>query len=275
MKTIHDTVTLHNGVKMPYFGLGVYKVEEGKQVEDVVKLALQVGYRSIDTAAFYKNEEGVGRAIIESGVPREELFITTKVWNTDQGYDSTIKAFESSLHKLGLEYLDLYLIHWPVKGKYVETWKALEYLYKKGKVRAIGVSNFQIHHLEDLFDQCEEKPTVNQVELHPHFSQLELQEFCKKHHVQIEAWSPMARARLLDEPILYEIGQKYNKTSAQVVLRWHLQHNIVIIPKSVTPERIKQNADIFDFELSEADMKAIDGLNKNHRYGQHPDHFNF
>lgn len=275
VRTINDTVTLNNGVEMPFFGLGVYKVDEGKQVEEVVKYALNVGYRSIDTAAFYQNEAGVGKAIRESGIPREEIFVTTKVWNTDQGYDSTLKAFETSLEKLNLDYIDLYLVHWPVKGKYIETWKALEKIYEEGKVRAIGVSNFQIHHLEDIFEQCKVKPAINQVELHPHFSQLELRQFCQQHGIQIEAWSPLARARLLDEPILAEIGQKYGKSPAQVVLRWHLQQDIVIIPKSVKLERIKENADIFDFELSYEDMEEINRLNKNQRYGKDSDNFQF
>ncbi|MCZ0754908.1 aldo/keto reductase [Anoxybacillus sp. J5B_2022] len=276
MKSLKDAATLHNGVKMPWLGLGVYKVQEGEEVVQAVKTAIEVGYRHIDTAAFYQNEEGVGRAIKESGVPREELFITTKVWNSDQGYDTTLKAFEASLQKLGMDYVDLYLVHWPVKGKYKETYKALEKLYKDGRVRAIGVSNFQIHHLEDIMADCEIKPMVNQVEYHPRLTQKALHVFCKEHDIQLEAWSPLMRGgELLNEPVLVEIGKKYGKTPAQVILRWDLQHEVVTIPKSVTPHRIKENADVFDFELTAEEMKAIDSLNKDQRIGPDPDNFDF
>ncbi|HWO95811.1 MAG TPA: aldo/keto reductase [Bacillus sp. (in: firmicutes)] len=275
VKNLQDCTTLHNGVKMPWFGLGVYKVEEGPEVVESVKAAIRNGYRSIDTAAFYENEEGVGQAIKESGVPREELFITTKVWNTDQGYESTLTAFETSMKKLGLDYLDLYLIHWPVKGKYKETWKALEKLYKDGRVRAIGVSNFQIHHLEDLLADAEIKPMVNQVEYHPRLTQIELHEYCKKNHIQLEAWSPLMRGQLLDNPTLKEIGDKYNKTTTQVILRWDLQNEVVTIPKSTKEHRIMENANIFDFELTQEEMDNINALNENHRIGADPDNFDF
>jgi methylglyoxal/glyoxal reductase len=275
MGSIFDKVVLHNGVKMPAFGLGVYKVEEGSQIEETINTALNLGYRLIDTASFYKNEEGVGRAIRSSGIPREELFITTKVWNSEQGYESTLKAFEDSIEKLGLDYLDLYLVHWPVKGKYIETWRALEKLYREGKVRAIGVSNFKIHHLHDLLGQCSEKPAVNQVELHPLLSQQELRDYCQMHNIQIEAWSPLSRGRFLDENVLRQIAAGYGKTSAQVILRWHLQNHIIPIPKSVTPARLKENAELFDFELSPEEMKVIDGLNKDQRFGADPDHIDF
>lgn len=274
-KSLQGTTTLHNGVKMPYFGLGVYKVEDGNEVIQTVKTALEVGYRAIDTAALYNNEEGVGQAIKESGIPREDLFITTKVWNTDQGYDNTLKAFDTSMKKLGLDYLDLYLIHWPGKDKYVETWHALEKLYKDGRVRAIGVSNFHIHHLQTLMEQSDEKPVINQVELHPYLSQKELITFCQNEGIAVEAWSPLGRGRLLNDPTLVEIGKKYGKTAAQVTLRWHLQNEVIVIPKSVTPSRIKENAEIFDFELTEEEMKKIDSLNKNERTGKDPDEFLF
>jgi diketogulonate reductase-like aldo/keto reductase len=274
-KTLQGTTVLHNGVKMPYFGFGTYKVKEGEEVYNAVRTALETGYRLIDTAALYENEEGVGRAIRDSGIPREEIFVTTKVWNSDQGYDSTLRAFETSMKKLNIGYIDLYLIHWAVKGKYLDTWKALVELYKEGRVRAIGVSNFQIHHLQDIMDHFDEIPTVNQVELHPYLTQEELREFCAKHNIKVEAWSPLGRGRLLDLPELKRIAEKYGKTPAQVVLRWHVQNDIIVIPKSVHPERIKENADIFDFELSDEDMAAINRLNRNERFGKDPDHVDF
>ncbi|MGX1901795.1 aldo/keto reductase [Thermolongibacillus altinsuensis] len=273
--SLQDCATLHNGVKMPWLGLGVWKMEDREEVIRAVKTALEIGYRHIDTAAIYKNEEGVGQAIKESGVPREEIFITTKVWNSDQGYETTLQAFETSLQKLGLDYVDLYLVHWPVKEKYKETYKALEKLYKEGRVRAIGVSNFQIHHLEDLMADCEIKPMVNQVEYHPRLSQKELHAFCKKHGIQLEAWSPLMQGKLLDDPTLIEIGKKYGKSPAQVILRWDLQNEVVTIPKSVKPHRIKENADLFDFELTAEDMEKIDALNKDERIGPDPDNFDF
>ncbi|MEH7352588.1 aldo/keto reductase [Neobacillus drentensis] len=269
--SLKDTTILHNGVKMPWLGLGVFKVTEVEEVIQSVKAAIRNGYISIDTAAIYGNEEGVGQAIKESGVPREELFITSKVWNSDQGYETTLKAFETSLNKLGLDYLDLYLIHWPGKDKYKETWKALEKLYKDGRVRAIGVSNFQIHHLEDLISSAEIKPMVNQVEYHPHLTQKELQAFCKKEGIQLEAWSPLKQGQLLNEQILVDIAHKYNKSVAQVILRWDLQHGVVTIPKSIKEHRIIENADVFDFELTSEDMEKIDALNQDSRAGSHPD----
>ncbi|AST07077.1 aldo/keto reductase [Anoxybacillus flavithermus] len=276
MNSLQDAATLHNGVRMPWLGLGVYKVQEGDEVNRAVRTALEVGYRHIDTAAFYDNEKGVGQAVRKSGIPRDEIFVTTKVWNSDQGYESTLQAFDASLKKLGFDYIDLYLVHWPVKGKYKETYKALEKLYKDGFVRAIGVSNFQIHHLEDILSDCEIKPMVNQVEFHPRLTQKPLLDFCKQHDIQLEAWSPLMRGGdLLNERTLVNIAQKYGKTPAQVILRWDLQHEVVTIPKSVTPERIAQNANIFDFALTKEDMDAIDALNENHRIGPDPDNFDF
>ncbi|MFS0879687.1 aldo/keto reductase [Bacillus sp. 7586-K] len=276
MKSLKSTTTLHNGVKMPWFGLGVFKVEEGQEVIDSVKTAIEVGYRSIDTAAVYGNEEGVGKAIAEVDVPREELFITSKVWNTNQGYESTLKAFDESMEKLGLDYLDLYLIHWPVPelNKYKETWKALEKLYKEGRIRAIGVSNFKEHHLKDLLADCEIKPMVNQVEYHPRLSQKSLHEFCKQQQIQLEAWSPLMQGQLINDPTLSEIAEKYNKSTAQIILRWDLQNEVVTIPKSIKPHRIKENADIFDFELSAEDMDKINAMNQDKRVGSDPDHMN-
>jgi len=255
-----ESTTLNNGVKLPWLGLGVWRVKEGDEVISSVKHAIQSGYRSIDTAAVYGNEEGVGQAIKESGVAREELFITTKVWNSDQGYESTLQAFETSRKKLGLEY--------------IETWKALEKLYKDGLVRAIGVSNHQIHHLQDIMEASEIVPAVNQVEFHPLLTQKELLGFCKDKGIQLEAWSPLMQGNL-DVPLLAELADKYQKTPAQIVLRWDLQNGVVTIPKSITPHRIEENSKIFDFTLSAEDMEKIDALNQNKRFGSDPDNFNF
>lgn len=273
---LQDTVTLHNGVKMPWFGLGVYKVEDGNEVIHSVKTAIKHGYRSIDTAAFYENEAGVGKAIKESGVSRDELFITSKLWNSDQGYESTLQAFEDTRKRLDLDYLDLFLIHWPVpaQGKFKETWKAMEKLYKEGKIKAIGVSNFKEHHLDELIKDAEIVPMVNQVELHPHLSQEPLRNYCKKHNIQMEAWSPLKQGKLLDDPTITEIAYKHGKSAAQVILRWDLQSDVITIPKSVKEERIVSNADIFDFELSQEDMDAINELNKDERVGPDPDEMN-
>ncbi|MFC8561162.1 aldo/keto reductase [Peribacillus frigoritolerans] len=279
VKNLQDTTTLHNGVKMPWFGLGVFKVEEGPELVNAVKVAIKHGYRSIDTAAIYENEEGVGQGIREglkeAGISREDLFVTSKVWNADLGYESTIAAYENSLQKLGLEYLDLYLIHWPVEGKYKEAWRALETLYKEGKVKAIGVSNFQIHHLKDLMEDAEVKPMVNQVECHPRLTQKEVQAFCKEQGIQLEAWSPLMQGELLDNEVLQAIATKHGKSVAQVILRWDLQNGIVTIPKSTKEHRIVENSTVFDFELTEEEMNQIDGLNQNHRVGPDPDNFDF
>jgi len=274
IRNIGDTALLSNGVKMPWLGLGVWKVKDGDEVERAVKAAVKIGYRSIDTAAVYGNEEGVGRAIRDCGVPREELFITTKLANSDQGYESTLRAFEESRRKLGVDYIDLYLIHWPGRDKYKETWRAFEKLYNEGYIRAIGVSNFQIHHLESLKETSGIIPAVNQVEFHPLLTQKELLDYCKREGIQLEAWSPIMKGNL-DLPVLQELAAKYGKTPAQIVLRWDLELGVVTIPKSVRRERIAENADIFDFELSEEDIRAIDALNKNHRFGPHPDEFLF
>ncbi|WP_199617129.1 aldo/keto reductase [Paenibacillus alkalitolerans] len=270
-----DTVTLNNGVKMPWLGLGVWRVEEGPQVEDSVSAAIAHGYRSIDTAAVYGNETGVGKAIRESRVKREDLFVTTKVWNADQGYESTLRAYDESLKRLGLDYVDLYLVHWPVKGKYRDTWKALRKLYADGRVRAVGVSNFNIHHLQDIMADGDIVPAVNQVEYHPLLSQRDLLAFCKENGIQLEAWSPLMQGNNLNDETLVRLADKYGKTPAQIVLRWDLQNGVVTIPKSVRPERIRENADVFDFELSPEDMDRINAMNKNRRLGPDPDNFNF
>lgn len=275
LTSLTDTTKLSNGVAMPWLGLGVWKMEDGAAVAEVVKAAVRQGYRSIDTAAIYQNETGVGQGIRECGIPREELFITTKVWNGDQGYDSTLAAYDESLRKLGLDYVDLYLVHWPVKGKYRETWKALVQLYKEGRVRAIGVSNFHAHHLQDVIDDTGVVPMVNQVEFHPQLSQKPLLAFCKERGIQMEAWSPLAQGRLTDHPVLNAIGAKYGKSASQIILRWDLQNGVVTIPKTVREERLKENASVFDFALNPDEMAAIDGLNQNLRVGSDPDNFNF
>lgn len=276
---LKETVVLNNNVRMPQFGLGVFQVEDGAELIQAVKTAIAHGYRSIDTAAIYGNERGVGQAVREAleeqQLDRKELFITSKVWNADLGYEAALAAYDASLQKLGLEYLDLYLIHWPVEGKYKEAWRALETLYKTGRVKAIGVSNFQIHHLEDLLQDAELKPMVNQVELHPYLAQQELREYCLAQGIQIEAWSPLMQGRLLDHPVLQDIAATHGKSVAQVILRWNLQHGIVTIPKSVKGQRIAENADVFGFRLSAEEMARIDALNRDERVGPDPDNFDF
>lgn len=279
MNNLQSTTTLANGVKMPWFGLGVFKVEEGPELVNAVKAAIKNGYRSIDTAAIYENEAGVGQGIREglqeAGISREDLFVTSKVWNADLGYESTLAAYETSLQKLGLDYLDLYLIHWPVEGKFKDAWRALETLYKAGKVKAIGVSNFQIHHLEELMKDAEIKPMINQVEFHPRLTQKELRAFCQEKGIQVEAWSPLMQGQLLENELLQELAEKYNKTVAQIILRWDLQNGVITIPKSTKEHRIIANTEVFDFELTGEDMSRIDNLNQNHRVGPDPDNFDF
>ncbi|AKR38084.1 MULTISPECIES: aldo/keto reductase [Bacillus] len=279
MKNLQSKTVLNNGVEMPWFGLGVFKVEDGPELVEAVKSAIKAGYRSIDTAAIYGNEKAVGEGIRagikEAGISREDLFITSKVWNSDQGYETTLAAYEESLKKLELDYLDLYLVHWPVEGKYKDTWRALETLYKEKRVRAIGVSNFQIHHLQDVMKDAEIKPMINQVEYHPRLTQKELQAFCKEQGIQMEAWSPLMQGQLLDNETLQEIAEKHGKTTAQVILRWDLQNGVITIPKSTKEHRIIANADIFNFELTKEDMEKIDALNQNHRVGPDPDNFDF
>lgn len=269
-----STVELLNGTEMPRLGLGVWRTEAGEQTERAVLAALEAGYRGIDTASLYKNEADVGRAIRKSGIPRENVFVTTKVWNSEQGYDSTIASFEASLQRLEMDYVDLFLVHWPVVGKYKDTYRALEHLYEQGRIRAIGVSNFLIHHLEDLMGSCRIKPMVNQVEMHPLLTQKKLLAFCRKEGIQLESWRPLMQGRL-DVPLLRELAEKYGKTPAQIVLRWHLQLGVVTIPKSVRPERIRENAGLYDFALEPEDVVRIDALNENHRFGADPDHVDF
>ncbi|MYX34188.1 MULTISPECIES: aldo/keto reductase [unclassified Streptomyces] len=275
MSNVPD-ITLNNGVTMPQLGFGVWQVPDD-EAATAVATALEAGYRSIDTAALYRNEQGTGRAIAASGIPREELFVTTKLWNTDQGHDNALRAFDASLGKLGLEYVDLYLIHWPApaRGLYLETWRALEKIQADGRARAIGVSNFPVDLLRHLLDEGGVAPVLNQVELHPHLPQTELRAFHAGHGIATEAWSPLGQGRgLLDEPALAAIAAKHGRTPAQVVLRWHLQIGNVVIPKSVTPSRIRENIDVFGFELDGEDLAAIDALDNGGRLGPDPSSFN-
>jgi diketogulonate reductase-like aldo/keto reductase len=269
-------ITLNNGVVIPLVGFGTYKIRQGGQTETAVGAALEAGYRSIDTAALYGNEKSVGRAIHSSNVSRDEVFVTTKVWNADQGYKFTLQAFETSLHQLDMDYVDMYLIHWPVKRKFRQTWRALEHLYDQKVVRAIGVSNFLPHHLDDLLQDANVVPAVDQVELHPMLAERQLREYCLGKGIAVEAWSPLMRGGdVLGSPIILELAGKYHKQPAQIVLRWHVQQGVIVIPKSVTPDRIRQNIDIFDFKLSDVDMQQIGQLDVGVRTGPDPNDFNF
>ncbi|MFI1523505.1 aldo/keto reductase [Kitasatospora cineracea] len=275
MSTTVPTVTLNNGIEMPQLGFGVFQVPD-EETTAAVAAALEAGYRSIDTAAIYGNERGVGKALAASGLPREELFVTTKLWNADQGHDATLRAFDASLDKLGLEYVDLYLIHWPTPARdlYAESWKAIEGLAAEGRIRAAGVSNFQPAHLTRLIETGGLVPAVNQVELHPGLQQAELRAFHAAHGIATEAWSPLAQGAVLDDPAITAIAARTGKSPAQVVLRWHLQLGNLVIPKSVTPARIRQNLDVFDFALTEDDMAAVAATDRGLRTGPDPDQFN-
>jgi len=274
-ETMIPQVTLQNGVRMPQFGLGVWQAKNGTEVEQAIATAFKAGYRMIDTAAIYGNEEGVGKAIADSRIPREELFITSKLWNGDHAYDAALRAFDESLARLGLEYLDLYLIHWPLLDEsYIDAWKALEKLYKDKRIRAIGVSNFKPHHLDTLLQHCEIQPMVNQIELHPKLQQRETRTFCERHGIRVESYSPLMRAgELFEDPVIKQLAAMHNRTPAQIILRWHIQSDLIVIPKSVTPERIWENATIFDFELSDEDITLIDDMDAGQRLSPDPDSF--
>ena len=261
---------LSNGVNMSSIGFGTYKLGEEQDVIDRVKLALKIGYRQIDTASFYGNEEGVGKGIAQSGVDRKDIFLVTKLWNDDHGYEETINAFNKSIKKLGVDYLDLYLIHWPNKLN-SETWRAFEDLYKEGKVRAIGVCNFKIGHLEELKKIAKIMPMVNQIEIHPCKTQKDIIEYCTENNIQVVAWGPIMRGKIFSLPLMLDLAEKYNKSIAQITLRWHIQNGVIPIPKSSNEERIKANIDIFDFNLSNEDMKKIDSLNSNEDVSGVPD----
>ncbi|GFH38999.1 aldo/keto reductase [Streptomyces pacificus] len=269
------SITLNNGIAMPQIGFGVWQVSDDEAAK-VVGTALEAGYRSVDTATVYENERGTGQALAASGIPREELFVTTKLWNSDQGYDAALRAFDASLTRLGLDYVDLYLIHWPMptRDTYVDTYKALEAVHADGRARAVGVSNFLPEHLERLIEETSVVPAVNQIELHPQLQQAESRAFHAKHGIATEAWSPLGSGSgLLEVPTIVAIAQKHGKTPAQVVLRWHVQLGNVVIPKSVTPSRIRENLDIFGFELDEDDLAAFSALDEGRRLGPDPASF--
>ena len=276
--SLQDTIKLNNEVEMPAMGLGVFQVENDTTAE-IVKNAIELGYRSIDTAAIYGNEAGVGEgiklALASTGLNREDLFITSKVWNAGLNYEETVSAYEESLEKLGLDYLDLYLIHWPGKNKFAESWSAIEDLYIEGKIRAIGVCNFNISHLQDLLKNARVTPVINQVEFHPRLQQQSLRAFCKEHNIQLEAWAPLMQGGLLDDPTIANIAEKYGKSNSQVILRWDIQNGVITIPKSVRKERMAQNADIFDFSLTDEEMQNINAMNLDKRVGPDPEVFNF
>jgi diketogulonate reductase-like aldo/keto reductase len=267
-------ITLHDGVEIPQLGFGVFQIPPG-ETQERVEEALATGYRHVDTAAAYRNEEGVGAAIAAAGVDREDVFVTTKLWNSEQGYDSTLRAFEKSLERLGTGHVDLYLIHWPQPGRdlFLDTWRAFERIHEEGGARSIGVSNFRVEDLERLESEAERRPTVNQIELHPHLQQAELRAWHADHDVATEAWSPLAQGDVLEDGTIETIAAHHDRTPAQVILRWHLQLGNVVIPKSVTPERIRQNFEVFDFALSEDDMAAIERLDAGERTGPDPSTF--
>ncbi len=263
MNSLNDTFKLNNGVKIPCIGFGTWQTPDGDTAVESVRYALEAGYRHIDTAAMYKNEKSVGQAVAESGVPREKLFITSKLWNADQGYDKALRAFDQSMSRL--DYLDLYLIHWPAIGnqgteRNKDTWSAFEKLYKEKRIRAIGVSNFKPHHLEALMTGTEINPMVNQIEFHPGQMQQETLDFCQKHHIQVEGWSPLGTGRMLKNEKLTEMASHYGKSVAQLCIRWALQNSVLPLPKSVTPERIQENSQVFDFEICKEDMRVINAL---------------
>lgn len=267
---------LNNGVRMPWLGLGVFRMESDAETESVAHAAIEEGYHAIDTAALYGNERGVGNAVRNCGLAREEIFVTSKVWNDDMRAGRVESAFEESMERLGLEYIDLYLLHWPIEGKIVQSWKVLERFYKEGRIRAIGVSNHLERHLEELRSACEIKPVINQIEYHPYLQSSSLKRYCEEHDIRLEAWSPfMHGGDILSDSKLSAIGEKYGKTAAQVIVRWILETGVATIPKSVRTERIVENSDVFDFELSEEDLLAIRDLERGTRWGADPANFDF
>jgi diketogulonate reductase-like aldo/keto reductase len=269
--TLASRVTLHDGNTMPVLGLGMWQAGSGKQTRQAVATALEIGCRLFDTAKLYGNERDLGTAIRESGIPREEIFVTTKLWNNDQGYESALRAFEKSRRELGLDYVDLYLIHWPVPGLRQESWKALLKIRDEGLARSIGVSNYTIRHLEELLRATPAPPAVNQVEFHPFLYQKQLLDFCVRQKIQLEAYSPLTRGHRLDHPVIAQIAARHGRTPAQVLIRWSLQHGLVVIPKSIRPDRIRENAAVFDFELNPDDMKRLDSLDESSHVAWDPE----
>jgi diketogulonate reductase-like aldo/keto reductase len=261
---------LRGGVEMPVLGLGVWQSAPGAETRRAVSEALAAGYRHVDTARAYRNEADVGAAIRESGLPRRDLFVTTKLWNADHGYDKALRAIDASLEALGMEQVDLYLVHWPVEGLRQDTWRAMEKILSEGKARAIGVSNYTVRHLDELLERAKEPPAVNQVEFSPFLYQRGLLARCRRAGVQLEAYGPLVRGHKMDHPVLRRIAEKHARTPAQVLLRWGLQHELVVIPKSVRPERIRENADVFGFELDAADLRELDGLDEGYRTSWDP-----
>lgn len=259
-KAISPTVPLRDGHHIPRVGLGVYQSGRGQETEQAVAEALRIGYRHVDTARIYGNEQDVGAAVRKSGVPREQLYLTTKLWNDDHGYDAALRACDASLKRLGVEYLDLYLLHWPVRGKRLDSWRALEKLQADGKVRSIGVSNFMVHHLEELLGSAKVAPAVNQIEVSPFLQQREVRAFCAKHEIVVEAYSPLTRGERLNYPVVTAIADELSRTPAQVLLRWGLQRDLVVLPKSVHAARIAENAQLFDFELGPNELRSLDAL---------------
>ena len=274
---------LNNEVQIPKIGFGTWKIQDGEAAINAIKIAVKNGYRHIDTAAIYANEKGIGIGIKECGIAREKLFITSKLWNTERGFESTLKAFEKTLKDLQLDYLDLYLIHWPANAHQfenwkqinAETWRAMEKLHSEGKIRTIGVSNFMEHHLKPLLENAKIMPSVNQIEYHPGFLQTDCVKFCKKHNIQVEGWSPLGRGGVLNNEILIDIANKYHKSVAQLCIRWALQNKVIPLPKSTTPDRIKENFEVFDFEISESDMDLINQIENIGNSGLNPDTVDF
>ncbi|PIC69538.1 aldo/keto reductase [Sporosarcina sp. P16b] len=274
MTTIFDQmVILSNGVQMPQFGLGTYKMTEPEQTIQAIEKAVSIGYRAIDTASIYDNEQAVGEAIRHTGIAREDFFVTSKVWNDNQGYDETLRAFERSLTRLDMNYLDLYLTHWPVASSYVDTYRAIERLYDEKLIRSTGVSNHHASHLQEIFTIANIRPMVNQIELHPRLTQEPLRLFCSEHQIAVTSWSPLARGQILEDATLTAIAAQYGKTVAQVIIKWHLQNGLIVIPKSVSFDRIQENSEVADFELTLSDMAMIDALNRDERTGTDPDSF--